>query len=348
MLRKIAFVAALVSLFGNTVVSAAETTATLPVAPEPKQIEVMLTQPEMAVDVPNTGGAVAAGVGGILGALIGAAINKAAVSNAETRVAEMRNTLVDYHFNDRFEQVLRAKFAAANLAPAPTVEYLHSVRGRDELIAANAVSRTGLLYLSPRYSITSDFERMSVTVPATTLDRSLKGEKVKERYRAFGNYTYSFPMQKIAGSGATEDSKRWVGLGGPEMVAMIEEGIDQVTDMIVYDQSPAGLVEAKTKVDRKGRNVGPTADRQWLRTRMGMTASHPIDGTNKEFSARAAARMATVTSAAPVAETTAPVDATAAATPTAPATPTAAAPAAAAPAAVAPAPAAAPAPTEVH
>jgi len=327
MLKKIALLAALVSLLGNTTVSAAATDIP-PAGPAPKQIEVTLTQPELAVDVPDTGGAVAAGVGGILGALIGAAINKAAVANAEKRVAEMRNALVDYHFNDRFEQALRAKLAAADLAPAPSVEYLRSVRGRDELIAANAVPRTGLLVLTPRYAITSDFERLSVKVQATTLDRTLKGEKVKERYRAFNSYVYSFPMKRISGSDATEDSKRWVELGGTEMAAMFEEGIDQVTDMIVYDQTSAGQAEAATKVTRQGRTVGPTPDRQWQRTRLGMTATHPIDGTSKEFSERDAARIAAAKATTPVTSAAALAPA---ATPVAAPVETSAAPAANAP-----------------
>jgi hypothetical protein len=308
MFKKIALLAALVGLVGNTVAVAATPAPTT----GPEHIEVVLYPTELAVDVPNTGGAVAAGVGGIFGALIGAAINKAAVSNAEGRVAEMRNALVDYDFNARVEQAIRAKLAAAPLVTQPTtVEYLHTVRGADELKAANAANRTGILFVVPRYAVTSDFERLTVTLSANTFDRSVRSNgTVKEKIRGFKLHSYAFPMRKVTGSGATEDSQRWVTLGGTELAAMLDEGIDQVTDMLVNDLTAEGMADAAAKTPMKGRSVTTASGRTWTRTRAGLSSQPEIDGVTRVYSERAAARAAALVPA-PVASdvnTAAPAD----------------------------------------
>lgn len=305
MLRKFLLVAA---AFGF--VASHTAVAKAPVA-QAKDIEVVMTQQELAVDVPNTGGAVAAGVGGILGALIGAAINNAQVANGEKRVAEMRNQLIDYRFNQRFEQALAAKIAAANLPQPPKVEFVTSVRGADELKAAGAVPRNYVLVLSPRYAITSNFEDLSVSSSAMWIDRSLKGNgKVKQKFHMMRTYAFRFPMKEISGSGATEDSARWVALGGAELAAMLDKGIDEVTDMIVYDLTPAGLAESQEKKlsnynmagkARRGRKVEVAQDRVWLRNRFALEGFHLIDGKGPVFSLAAAAPAA-ATDAAVVAD----------------------------------------------
>lgn len=309
MFKKIALLAALVGLVGNTVAFAATPAPTT----GPEHIEVVLYPTELAVDVPNTGGAVAAGVGGIFGALIGAAINKAAVSNAEGRVAEMRNSLVDYDFNARVEQAIKAKLAAATLVTQPTtVEYLRTVRGADELKAANAANRNNVLFVVPRYAVTSNFERLTVTLSANTFDRSLRSNgKVKEKIRGWKVHTYAFPMRKVTGSGATEDSLRWVSLGGTELAAMLDEGIHQVTDMLINDLTAEGMADLKVKIPVRGRTVTTASGRTWTRTRMGLSSQTEIDGVAKVFSERAAERAAAQAPAAVATETAAPVDAAA-------------------------------------
>jgi hypothetical protein len=320
MFRKFALVAALSAL-----VLSQAAAAKAPVA-QARDIELVLTQQELAVDVPNTGGAVAAGVGGLLGALVGAAINNAQVANGEKRVAEMRNQLIDYRFNQRFEQALTAKLAAANLPEAAKLEVVTSVRGADELKAAGAVPRNYVLVLTPRYAITSNFEDLSVTVGALWVDRTLNAKgKVKQKFVLSRSYAVRFPMQEIAGSGATEDAQRWVALGGTELAAMLDKGIDEVTAMVVYDLTPAGLAESQGKEwtnlqlagkPRRGRLVEPAPGVHWLRGRFALEDFHPIDGKSAVFSTAAAA----AAPGAPVAPV-APVEATAttAAAPPAPA-----------------------------
>jgi hypothetical protein len=305
MLRKFLLIAAVCGL-----VASQAAVAKAPVQ-QARDIELVMTQQELAVDVPNTGGAVAAGVGGILGVLIGAAINNAQVANGEKRVAEMRNQLLDYRFNQRFEQAFAAKLAAANLANPPKVEIVTSVRGADELKAAGAVPRTYALVLSPRYAITSNFEDLSVTVNAMWLDRSLKTNgKVKQKFHMMRTYAYRFPMEEVSGSGATEDSQRWVALGGAELSAMLDKGIDEVAAMVVYDLTPAGLAESQDKKMRdvkmagkvrRGRKVEVAPGQAWLRNRFMLEGFHPIDGSGPVFSVAAApvAPVAPVDASAP-------------------------------------------------
>lgn len=271
---------------------------------QPTHVEVLTTQPELAVDVPDTGGVAGAAVGGILGALIGAAINKAAVANAEERVGELRNNLVDYRFNERFKQQLAAKIAATNLAQPPQVEYLDSVRGADQIIAAGAQARTNLLFLAPRYAIASNFESLTVSITATTLDRSLKSNgKVKEKPRAYRTYSYRFPMKKIMGSGATEDAARWVALGGADVSAMLDEGIDHVTSMVAYDLTADGLADQVRKgtervelagKTRTGRWIEPVAGKRWLRNSFAVEGAREIDGVPTQVAQVAPAAAAPV------------------------------------------------------
>ena len=59
-----------------------------------------------------------------------------------------------------------------------TVEYLRTVRGADELKAANAGDRTNVMFVVPRYAVTSDFERLTITTGLEEMALSPDGKKV--------------------------------------------------------------------------------------------------------------------------------------------------------------------------
>lgn len=221
-------------------------------------VELRLVQQEMDVDVADAGTAVAAGVGGILGALIGAAVNKAAVSNAEKRVAELRTKLVGYPFNQHFETELRRNFSVEGLSPDPQFKVEHTVFAINDSSGQSAPGN-GILVVSPHYTMSQDFERMKVAVAIHYVDRYLdRKNRLQQKARFARNYAWVYEMPKISGSGASEDAARWTQLSGERLAAMLDQGIAQVVALINYDFSAAGRAQAVAK--KRGDVAVPAGD----------------------------------------------------------------------------------------
>ena len=203
-------------------------------------VEVVLGQQELEVDVPDSSGAAAQF--GLLGALIGSAITNAQVQNAEKRVVDIRNQLVNYRFNEQFEKAIRVALVSEGISPNPQVIVRQTpwdaASAERKLVAGE---KQTILVVVPRYSIMNTFEQMSVSMRVQYLQRELKKNgKPKETYRFSRNYSFFIPMDKLTGGQATEDSVRWVGLGKDQLAALLDEGIKQVTEMFVYDFSAEG------------------------------------------------------------------------------------------------------------
>jgi hypothetical protein len=280
---------ALVALLCVCTTVSAKKPAPLPTPLAPQlPVEVILNQHEMGVDVPAT----AAQVGmqfGLLGALIGAAIQQQQVSNAEERVAEIRNLLVDYRFNERVEARLRERLPSEGISPEPQFTFMPSPWDAQTAFAAHKQSQKGIMEIVPRYAISSDFEQIHVTLTVTINDRTVKSNgKVKDKPTTWRTYSWAIPMEKKAGSGATEDSKRWVAMGAPRLGALLDEAVDQVVDMFVYDFSADGRKEGLESVKHAtaslqthsypGREVRHGDEWIWVRSGpVGMAGYHPIN-----------------------------------------------------------------------
>src|SRR5207342_1212900 len=153
-------------------VSARQVQLPMPLAPA-LPVEVVMNQHELAVDVPNTAGAVGAQFG-LIGALIGAGIQNAQVKHAEERVVPFRNALLDYHFNERMEAALRAKLASNGLSPAPVINVMPtSWDAVDSRQSTQAVPLHAMVIV-PRYSVDSDVTMLSVALNASIVDRVVK------------------------------------------------------------------------------------------------------------------------------------------------------------------------------
>lgn len=224
---------------GVQIVKAAADTIAYPVEPA-LNVELVLHQQEIAVDVTST--APVAMQFGLIGALVGAAIDNANAQAAEKRVVDIRNLLVDYDFNRAAEDAVQSAVSSPGISPKPVITVRKS--GWDA-VAEQGNAMTGpqqtLLRLIPHYAIASNFESIKVSLQAYYLQRTVKDSgKIKESVIFSRNYSYELPLEKKQGSGADEDADRWVAIGKDGMATLIGIGIRQTADMLAYDFSIEG------------------------------------------------------------------------------------------------------------
>lgn len=270
MIRRIWLAIALAALCFN--VSAKPAPLPVPLAQD-LPVEVVLNQHELAVDVPETAGAVGAQFG-LIGALIGSAVQNSQVKNAEERVVPIRNALLDYRFNERVEAALRAKLASEGLSPNPTVKVMATPWDAADARQNKQDMPLHAMVITPRYAIDSGFGSLSVSLLTQVVDRTVKPNgKVKTKILFSRNYAFRFPLMGALG----EDSpQRWAGMGATRLGALLDQGVNQATDMLVHDFSPAGRAEWAQKIKREsatvkgvtypGRVVRQTDDWVWVRT----------------------------------------------------------------------------------
>jgi len=270
MFVRLAALAAMLCLAFNAV-AAKPQPLPLPIA-EQLPVELVMSQQEIAVDVPNTASAMGAQFG-LIGALIGSAVQNSQVKTAEQRVGDVRNLLIDYRFNDRMEQALRASLASEGISPNPTVVVMPSPWD-----AASALDTATLpqdvLVVAPSHAMTYAMDGLSVRVTVSLMHRERKSNgKVKQTIRFSRNYGFQFALSAPPADGVTEGG--WLGLGKAGMAAVLDKGIEQVADMIAYDFSAAGRAEAQAKVKAdkipfagriyRGRAVRTTDAHVWVR-----------------------------------------------------------------------------------
>lgn len=287
MIKRVLVLAALACLPFQTLAAKVETLP-MPIAPE-LPVEIVLHQQEIGVTVPPNAGVAF----GLIGVLVGTAISNAQVANGEKRVAEIRNLLVDYRFNEQMEKALRAKLVNAGISPQPVITVRESLW---ESVAATQAATTAadVFVIVPSYTLSNNFETMSVRLNARMDHREIKANgKPKVRARFSRSYVFNIPMEKVNGSNAEEDAKRWIALGKPGLQTLVDRGIEQVTDMLVYDFSSEGRAESAKKVrggerasfngrSYVGRQLRADSESVW--TRVGnswlqsITAYNPISG----------------------------------------------------------------------
>ena len=237
-----------------------------PIAPA-LDVEIVLNQQEIEVDV--TSAAPVAGQFGLLGAQVGAAIDSANTNAAEKRVVDIRNLLVDYNFNQAVEGAIKTAVASPGISPAPNI----TVRKTASDAAAQQGYLAGgqpqnVLRLIPRYTIASDFESITVGMQALYIGRTVKDSgQIKQSSIFSRNYSFELPLQARQDSGADEDAERWVAIGKDGLVALLNQGVMQVSDMLAYDFSIEGralAVQAPSvsKTEFKGKQYKGTVLRQ--------------------------------------------------------------------------------------
>lgn len=228
LLRCCAFVA--LGLFVS-VASAKDWVPPSPVAQD-LVIEVDLSQKEVEIDplIPRHGG----------DGLLGWAIDANQADSISTHVRPIRDLLIDYRFNERFEQSLRAKVATTEgLSPRPDVRIVRE----SDFDPAHGADAPVKMYIKPHYSF--DYRLNKLMVQATVSFWERDGNKVRERF--VRHYVYNLPLDVPT----TDNTARWTSMGATGLANVLEQGLQQITDMIVHDYSPAGRAEWDKK--KKGQ-----------------------------------------------------------------------------------------------
>ncbi len=284
MMRRFLLALGLVTLSLNA--AAKQQPLPVPLA-EQLPVEVVLNQQELAVDVPNTASQVGMQFG-LIGALIGSGIQNAQAKKAEERVIPLRNELLGYPFNLKLEAALRARLASEGISPSPAIVMMETPWDMHQSQRDTQQMPLTAMVLIPRYSVSNDFDLLSVSLTAQLVDREIRPNgKVKTRYRYGRTYSFNFPL---AGEGREENLERWVAMGAPRLGEMIDQGVDQVVDMLVYDLSTEGRADWDNKaksqlatvngVAYQGTIVREAPEWVWVRTGNGVQRSlqgyHPI------------------------------------------------------------------------
>lgn len=251
--------------------------------------EIILTQHEIAVEVPDTANAVGMQFG-LIGALVGTAVSNAQVKNAEERVRGLRDTLLEYPFNARVEETLRRKLDAHAILAGQGLTTLDATWNGDSATMTNPVEDA--VVLTPGYAVLSNFEQLSVKLSLSHVQRTARpGKKPKQKILFVRQYAFNFPLEPLEGHGADETAARWVSMGRPTLEALLHTGIEQVTDMMMYDLSAEGRVEAEQPIrglsgmvgnqEFSGRVVREGDRWLWVRSGPGalrtLVGHHPLD-----------------------------------------------------------------------
>jgi hypothetical protein len=218
----------------------------IPVSPE-LQVELIENQNELGVDV-STAATTVGMQFGLIGALIGSGIQNAQVKNAEAKVVPLRDLLVEYRFNQKLEQTLRERLASEGLSPDPYLTILRTPW--DAVDAANAKDvPLEALVLIPRYAVDSDFSQLSVQLNAQLVQRKIKPNgKIKTAISFSRSYAYQFSMRMTMPENPVQ---RWTSLGGDRLAEYLDESIEQLVDMLVYDFSAEGRKEWRASAGNK-------------------------------------------------------------------------------------------------
>ena len=214
----------------------------MPLAEE-LQVEMIESQQEIAVVVPTT----ATDVGmqyGLIGALIGSAIQNSQVKNAEEKIVPLRNLLLEYPFNQKMAATLRAKLAAEGISPSPVLTVMATPWEAHDAQQSAALPPQAMV-LVPGYAMDNGFSQMTVSLRASVVDRTVRPNgKVKTVARFSRLYSFQYPLQGARSEDRVQD---WVKFESTGIAQLLDQGIAQVTDMLVQDFSAEGRATWNTK-----------------------------------------------------------------------------------------------------
>jgi len=194
-------------------------------------MELRIIQREIYVEVPNNGAGAAFLIGGVVGALAGAAINKATVAGAEKRVSEIRNQLIDYNFQKQFETAFREKANMQALHQNQEIKLLHTTYAADAGDKSASIGKN-VLVVQPSYLINNKFDQVSVRIAVWLMDREIKSNgKIKTRITNMRNFKYVVLLDSNDKDSATETAKAVAELGTDKLVTIVDRSIDGAIEL---------------------------------------------------------------------------------------------------------------------
>ncbi|HVK51968.1 MAG TPA: hypothetical protein VM469_09565 [Pseudoxanthomonas sp.] len=248
-------------------------------------VMVVLDQRELLVPPANTGAAVGSQFG-LLGAIIGAAVDNSANKKNETAVMPVRNELLGYDFAGKVEAALRARLPSPGFSSSPQFHFFNNA---PDAVKTPFPLPSRFVSITPSYVMDSSFSQLEVVMSVSVKDGETKSngkQKFKIAYMRDFRFRY-----RLKNPGEFQVAS-WTRIGGARMGAMLDEAINQTVDMIVYDFSAEGRAlwplnhnKETTRVQNigyPGRDVRHGDQWAWIRSGkqpmyQSMLGVHPIN-----------------------------------------------------------------------
>lgn len=236
-------------------------------------IEIVLDQKDGPVVTPMVN---PLGSEGLIPRLQGAASVKANTP----RLAEIKARMVGVDFDGKMEKALRAALASERVSPKSEIHVVREAWSDEDAFAKSQASDGIYLKVNTFYGFDAYFNalRFSVNAWLYKLERTPKG-KLKSSVLLARYYDYNISMPDVRWKVANASAWRWQRVSDDDLRAMIDEGIEQTTKMLVYDFSAEGqqdfLNEPGPKsfewqgAKLKGKLLREEGDRIWVQNSVG-------------------------------------------------------------------------------
>ncbi|RZF24877.1 hypothetical protein EVC45_36320 [Paraburkholderia sp. UYCP14C] len=228
-----------------------------------RDVIVSVPQSEANVDVDKSNLTVIAG-GGLLFALIDAAVEKSRASDAEDTVKPIREALIDYDFERNALDAVKQATAKVNwLAVNGTVFTKEATNDNfAKLMDDSAASQ--IMYNNFDYVFSSDFKTLRVGLRTTILPRtspSTPDQKATERLADknavyYNKWVYAVTLPS-PGNDKRANAQLWAENQGALARDALNKGIDRVTQDLISDleNSPDQLAKTPSKEELMTESV---------------------------------------------------------------------------------------------
>lgn len=213
---------------------------------------VPIRQHEIYVFVPpSTAGATAGASFGLVGALVGVAIDasvdSARTSKAEAAVKPLRDALVDFNFDIKFQDDLKGTLSQIGWMHADDIHVVKEVTNDSENLELTNSKSAAVLFVSADYHLTNDADELEVTLqaslfPNTDALRAVKPTKSKDPKAAIENSLYHNTLtfkDKVAGWNSASDRDRnisaWDAANGAEMRTSLTLAAKELSQALASD-----------------------------------------------------------------------------------------------------------------
>jgi len=238
-----------------------------------RSLHVMVAQAELKSDINPSNVAVATG-GGLLGGLIGAAVDSARAKKAEVLITPVRTAMADVDADALAIQAAKASFANAEWnrgANEPSFSKDSSPIGKNAYLDANPDGQTAFVEYS--YDMSPNFDALRVVerieVAAKSVPAANKPEKrLQPKYLVYGRTVASIVMLPDSSKDKEANAARWAADNAKLTHAALTQAFAHLQDLTprllaMGSADEAALDDKKNKRIMAGGYYGrpqPTAD----------------------------------------------------------------------------------------